>query len=634
MSDLREKVNAAPLAPGCYVIRDKEGTVLYVGKARALRRRLQTWFGSREKHSPWVETMMSRAADFDVVLTDTEVESLILEANLIKEHRPRFNVKLADDKSYPYLKLTLEEEFPRLMVVRALPKEAKQSLKQVRSERGFSDSHHREVHFLSKGRYFGPYASAKSMRRTMRLLSQLFGIRQCRRKLDGTKKYAPCLNYHMQRCLAPCAGQCTKEEYWEAVGQAIKFLEGRQQQIVAELEAEMTRAAQEMEFERAARYRDKLRAVRRVLEEQKVTSNQARDEDVLGLAVADDRACVQAFQIRQGQMVGQEQFMLERATDRDRGEILEYFVERHYAEATHIPKAVYVSESLEGADLLREWLSRERGSAVKVVRPQRGEKRRLVELAVRNAGMVLERVAQSRHERERIADLTLSELQEALGMERQPRRIECYDISTLSGRESVGSMVVFVDAAQFNSGYRRFRMKLTEGKADDFAMLQEMIARRLGKARQGDEKFLPLPDLMLIDGGKGQVSSVVAVLEEMGVQDIAVAGLAKQFEEVYVPGRSAPVVLAEGGRAHNLLRRMRDEAHRFAQGYHHKLREKKTSKSLLDEVPGIGPTLKRRLLQHFKSIEVLKQASAEELAAVPGMTRQAAQDLKEYLGSG
>jgi excinuclease ABC subunit C len=605
--------------------------VLYVGKAARLRDRLRDWFSPREKHSLWVEAMIARATDFDFVVTDSELEALILEANLIKEYSPRYNIRLADDKSYPYLKITLEEDFPRLIVLRDLPKDARVPDGRLRSTRGLWDPKGRALHAISRGRYFGPYASAHAMRATMQILSRLFGLCRCRRNIEGTKKRPPCLNYHMGQCLGACAGLCTKEEYRAAVQQALRFLEGKSSTILPQLKRQMQEASARLDFERAARYRDQIKALERVLEEQKITAGEARDEDILAAAVRDDRACVQVFQVRAGRLVEQAHYLLQRAQDRAPEEVLEAFMLQHYTSATHIPKTVYTAQQLAEAALLGEWLGERRGNRVEVVRPQRGEKRRLAELSEKNAATMLEQVAQTEHERQRLAELTLNQLQEALGLTGHPRRIECFDISTLGGTQSVASMVVFQDAAPLKAAYRRFRMKWTEGKPDDYAMMQEALRRRLASAQQGDPKFLPLPDLVLLDGGKGQVSAVEEVLAEWHLPDLPLAGLAKEHEQVFVPGRSDPVDVEPGSRAHHLLIRLRDEAHRFAQGYHHLLRDKTTRQSALDEAPGIGPRRKQRLLQHFKSPAKIREATAEELAEAAGIGRKAAEALWAHL---
>jgi len=629
---LEEKTKAAPDKPGSYVFRDAEDTVLYVGKTISLRKRLSDWFApSGRGRSPWGDAMMARVADIEYTVVDSEVEALILEWNLIREHEPLFNVRLADDKSYPYLKLTTDEPFPRLMIVRELPKAARPTIGSVRGPRGFQDPKKRELHRSSRGKYFGPYTSTKAMRRMVRMASQLFGLRPCRHKIGPGRLPPPCLDRHIRRCAGPCTGNLTPEEYAEVVRQTELFLEGKTDEVRDRLAGEMGRAAEDLNFERAACFRDKLVALDKATQTQKaIASDAARDQDIIAAAVSGDRAAVQRLCIRRGKLIDREQHVLTRALDRPPDEVLAAFLSQYYVGATHIPREVLLSHEVPEMDGVARALSELRGTRVRVSRPQRGEKRRLVELALDNARVSLETLQSTEAERKRIAEETLNDLAEALSLEVLPHRIECFDISNIQGQMATGSMVVFEGAEPAKRAYRRFRVRC-EGEPNDYAMMREVLARRVRAAERGDEKFLPLPDLVVVDGGKGQLNVALQVLAEVDRSELPSIGLAKEHEEVFVPGRPDPVPMAEHVRAHHLLQRIRDEAHRFAIAHHRDLRAKRSRKSALDEIPGIGPARKRELLRAFGSVKVIKEASVEELAAVKGMSRPAAEAVWEHL---
>jgi excinuclease ABC subunit C len=630
---LRDKISAAPDRPGSYMFRDAEGVVLYVGKTISLRKRLHDWFApSNRSRSAWGDIMVSRAADLEYTVVDSEVEALVLEWNLIREHQPQFNVRLADDKSYPYLKLTTDEPYPRLVLVRELPQAARPAAGPLRGPRSFQDPTKRELYRSTQGRYFGPYTSTRAMRRMMRMASELFGLRPCRHRIDPSKPPPPCLDRHIHRCAGPCTGKVSSEEYAEVVRQVGLFLEGKTDEIRARLEQEMHAAAETLNFERAARYRDKLLALDTGAESQKVIAEDAaREADVIATRVAGDRAVAQRLSIRRGKLVEQERHALTHAMDRPPEEVLGAFVSQHYARATHIPREVLLSHEIPEREALAAALAGLRGTKVSVTVPQRGEKRRLVELAQRNAETALESLLSTEAEQARIAEETLRDLAEALDLERPPARIECFDISNLQGHLATGSMVVMQDAEPLRSAYRRFRIRRGEGEPNDYAMLQEVLTRRLRAANEGQVKFLPLPDLLVVDGGKGQLNVAREVLAETGHADLPAIGLAKEQEEVFVPGRSGPVPMDAHLRGRYLLQRLRDEAHRFAIGHHRDLRSKQVRRSVLDEAPGIGPTRKRELLRAFRSIRALREASVEEIAEVRGMSRASAQQLKDYL---
>lgn len=630
---LRQKIEAAPDAPGSYLFRDADGTVLYVGKTISLRKRLRDWFapGSRGR-SGWGDIMIGRVADVEYTVVDSEAEALVLEWNLIREHEPQFNIRLADDKSYPYLKLTTEEPFPRLVVVRELPKKARPLVGVPRGPRSFQDPKKRELYRVSEGRYFGPYTSSKAMRRVMRMASELFGLRPCKHRIDPTKPPPPCLDRHIHRCAGPCTGAVTREAYAEIVRQVELFLEGKTDEVRARLEQEMKTAAEALNFERAARFRDKLRALERATEGQKaIADDAARDEDVIAAHMHGDRAVVQRLCIRRGKLIDQEQHILSRTAGRTPEEVLGAFVSQYYAAATYVPRNVLLSHAVSEIESLAPALSELRGTRVTVSVPQRGEKRRLVEMAERNARLGLETLLNTEAEKARIARQLLGDLAEAVGLESPPNRIECFDISNIQGHLATGSMVVFEGAEPKPSAYRRFRVRCSKGEPNDYAMMREVLLRRFRAAAQGNPKFLPLPDLVVVDGAKGQLNVACEVLTETGYGTIPALGLAKEHESVYVPERPEPVSMDDHMDARYLLQRLRDEAHRFAITHHRDLRTKQAKRSALDDVPGIGPVRKRELLKAFRSLKALREASVEEIATVRGMTRAAAEALKEHL---
>ncbi len=625
---IAEKLKTVPDEPGAYMMLDDAGTIIYVGKAASLRKRLQQWFRDTDRHSPWALRMVEHAADFDFIVTRSELEAFTLEHSLIKEHQPHFNIKLADDKSYPYLRLT-DEKYPRLTVVRDLPPDAQVRIPgRYKQQRGLHDPKQHEVLSLREGRLFGPFPSATAMRRTMRVVQQLFGLRSCRRALDGRPQGRPCLNYHIDRCVGPCTGEVTPEEYAQICDDVALFLSGKSEEVIARLRADMQQAAERLDFERAARLRDRLQAVEKVTEGQLMVSTQEREQDALGVAVEDGRAVVAILSVRRGRLLEKEQFTVEEVEGRTAGEVLEEFLGQHYRKA-HVPREVLLAHEIRDAEEWAEAFSQIRGVKVRVHTPQRGEKRRLVELAVHNAELALRRQAGSPEERRALE--ALDQLTKALELEETPQRLECYDISTTQGRESTGAMVVFVEGIPEKSCYRRFRMRATEGKPDDFAMMEEMLHRRLRRAAEGDEKFLPLPDLMVIDGGKGQLGVAVRALAAWEIDDVAVVSLAKREEEVFVPERSEPLAMGDYPEARALLQRMRDEAHRFAIAHHRGVRERRLTESVLEQAPGIGAARRNMLLASFGSIDAIARAGVEELAAVPGMTQSAARALYELM---
>jgi excinuclease ABC subunit C len=605
-----------PDRPGVYLMKDERGTVVYVGKAQSLRHRVRSYW---QKATPAgeihrIRSVIDRVAEVEYTLTDSVSEALLLEANLIKRFRPRFNVRLKDDKSYPYIKITLADDFPRIERTRKLVNDG--------------------------SRYFGPYASAVSVDESMNMVRRLFPFRTCTIEIrDGERALQrPCLLYHIKRCQGPCIEAIGKEAYRADIAQVELFLEGRQETLVKALQGEMAAVASREEYERAAVLRDKIRAIERTMESQKMAAFARTELDLIGLARADNQAAVQLFAIRDGKMIGRDVFLLDAAREASDDEVLASFLEQYYARATSIPREVYLpSTPADVADVsdLEAFLAERRGGPVHLRVAHRGEKRQLMDLAARNAAETL-----AREQARWLADqgktqAALGQLADALGLPDAPARIECYDISNFQGSESVGSMVVFEDGKPRSGEYRRFRIRTVEGP-NDFASHQEVLRRRFRTVKAGqegseEERRWAMPDLVLIDGGRGQVSAAKAVLDELGLHEIALAGLAKEREELFLPDRPDPVVLPPTSTALYLVQRLRDEAHRFAITYHRDLRAKRAIRSAFDDLPGVGPKRKRELLKVFGSIKRVRDAPVEQIAAVPGIGRALAERIKATL---
>ena len=612
---------ATPTKPGVYIMKDAQGKVLYVGKAVNLRSRLRSYFGSTGEFTIKLMDLMPRVADYEYIVTDSEAEALLLENTLIKRDQPRFNIRLKDDKNYPYIKIDLQEAFPRLDITRRVKDDG--------------------------ARYFGPFASASSMRKTMALLKRLFPYRSCTKAITG-KDDRPCLEYHIKRCVAPCVGYATKEEYGHVIDQVLLFLDGRQGKVLRELRREMDLASQEMRYERAASLRDQIRAIERVAEEQKVVSLERNDQDIVAVAQADDEAWVEVFFIRHGKLTGRDNFILAGTRNEDPQTILGEFIKQYYPTASHVPAEVLLQYEPPGIGALTALVSDRRGRPVGLKVPQRGERKRLVNLVARNAKEGLDqRRVKWLADKEKVS-AALDELQEQLSLPAPPGRIETYDISNIRGTNAVGSMVVFQDGQSKRSHYRRFKIRGVEG-IDDYAMMQEMIRRRFGKLGRGskgngapsdskrpsaakdDKGWGILPDLVLIDGGKGHLNAVLEVMLELGLANVPLASVAKQEEEVFIPEMAEPINLPRNSQGLYLIQRMRDEAHRFAVTYHRALRSKEGVRSAMDDVTGIGPKRKKALLRQFGSVQAVRDAPVEEIAAVVGMTRSLADRVKSSL---
>lgn len=612
---IEEKLKLLPARPGVYLYRNDEGKIIYVGKAVSLKNRVRSYFQAGANHPPKTRIMVEKIADLDFIVTDSEVEALILEQNLIKEYRPHYNILLKDDKSYPYLKVTLAEDFPRVMITRR--------------------------HVKDGSRYFGPYTRVGAVNETLRLLKKLFPFRACNQKEPPPRK-RPCLNQHINRCLGPCCGLVDREKYRAMIQEVCLFLEGRQEDLLKSLLARMEEASQKLEFEKAALIRDQIQAVREVVEKQKIISGGFEDRDVVAMAGAHDEACVMVFFIRGGKLIGREHFMLKGTEGLSRAEVTGAFIKQYYSSVDIIPGEILLAEELKDeADVIEKWLTGKKGARVYLKTPRRGEKKKLVEMVAKNASLTLDQVRSEETARHDDAKGALAGLAEALGLEQPPQRLECYDISNTQGRESVASMAVLEGGKPAKDQYRRFKINTVEGP-DDFASMQEALRRRFTRAREERElintgqmsskaaKFHRLPDLVIVDGGKGQLSAARHVMRELGFAHIPACGLAKQEELLFIEGSPDPVVLPKESPSLHMVQRLRDEAHRFAVTYHRNLRGKAGLKSLLDEVEGIGEVRRRALLKAFGSLAEIEKATPEQLAAIEGMNRKAARAVYDF----
>ncbi len=593
---LEEKIDQVPERPGVYLYKDAKAQVIYIGKAASLRSRVRSYFQESRARDPKTDALVGQIRDVDYIVTGNELEALILESNLVKKHRPRYNIILRDDKHYPFLRLTANEDFPRLVVARRVQKDG--------------------------AAYFGPFYPATAMRQTLRLVRQLFPLRTCRIKIDGTLP-RPCLQYYIHRCNAPCTGWETREGYAKTVREVQRFLEGRSDDLAMELTREMEAAAGDLKFERAAGLRDQIQALNTVREHQKIISTEEADQDIVGVVRQGADACVQLFFVRKGRLMGRESFFFDRVSGRSSGEILSAFVRQFYARDVTAAPEILLSEEPPEASLTAEWLGRRRGGRVELHAPQRGKKRELVAMAEENAALALQTHLLARGNR---LQVVLDELERALNLPGPPHRVEGFDISTIQGSETVASMVVWQDGEMKKDDYKRYRIRTVTG-TDDFAAMREVLTRRYGRALEGEGLF---PDLILLDGGRGQLSAGMKALEDLGLDYLPIASLAKRAEEVYTPEHLQPLVLDMGSPALQALQKIRDEAHRFAITYHKKLRQRRTISSVLDQIPGVGPTVRTSLLKTLGSAKVVREASVAELAAVPKVTPKLAQRIHDF----
>lgn len=600
---LDEKLKNLPASTGVYLMKDSQGTIIYVGKALNLKSRVKSYFLSQHADSPRTKALVKKIYDLEYILTDSEIEALILESNLIKEYKPKYNVRLTDDKSYPFIRITIQEDYPRMEIVRSRKKDG--------------------------ARYFGPYTNTGAVNETLRILKKVFPIRSCKQS-NFTKRERPCLNAHIARCSAPCCGQITKEEYHKMINEILLFLEGKQENLLKQLNTRMGKAAEALEFEKAAEIRDQLQAIQNVIAKQKIVSKNFVDIDVINYARSINLTCVQIFFVRQGKVLGRDRFFLEGTEGTAEEEILSSFIKQYYSQVDYTPVEILLPETLEDENVLKTWLEGKRGGRVHIRVPKLGEKRALIELVGRNAVESLQLEIGAAATRENTSREALEQIAEALHLHEEPQRIECYDISHIQGAETVASMVVFEDGRANSSKYRRFRIKSVIGP-DDFASMAEVMERRFQNALKDDEKFRELPNLVVIDGGKGQLSAAREVMIRLGYGHIPTVGLAKENEWLFIEGCSDPLILPRNSKGLCLMQRIRDEAHRFALTYHRLLRGKRNLSSVLDEIPGIGPKRKKVLLKNFgMSLKKMMNASCDEIAEVEGINADIAQKVWEF----
>ena len=621
MFNVEEELKKLPRKPGVYIMRDDKDVILYVGKAINLHNRVRSYFRENIGRGPAIDQMVSLIARFEYIVTDSELEALVLENNLIKENSPKYNTLLKDDKTYPYIKVTVGEDYPRILFSRTMKKD--------------------------KSRYFGPYTSAAAVKDTIELLNKLYQLRTCNRVLPrdiGIER--PCLNYHIKQCLAPCQGYVSKEEYRQQVAGALEFLNGNYSPILKDLEEKMKKAAEAMEFEDAARYRDLLSSVRQVSQKQKITEGVGEDKDILALYQDETEAVVQVFFVRDGKLIGREHYYMTHVPENNKPAILQDFVKQFYAGTPFIPRELMLQYEIEDAELIEKWLSERKGSRVYLKVPKIGSKEKLVELAAQNAKLVL---SQDREKLKREEGRTIGAVKEISDLLQLPltgtARMEAYDISNINGFENVGSMVVYEKGKPKRSDYRKFKIKSVSGP-DDYACMREVLTRRfrhgMEESRELEEQemdqeygsFTKFPDLILMDGGRGQVNIALSVLEELGI-DIPVCGMVKDDNHrtrgLYYHNIELPIDTHSEG--FKLITRIQDEAHRFAIEYHRSLRSKTQVRSVLDDIPGVGPARRKALMRHFKSLEEIRQVTAEDLMEIPEMNERTAQEIVAFFAS-
>lgn len=614
--NIEEELKKLPSQPGVYIMHDRRDEIIYVGKAISLKNRVRQYFQSSRNKTAKIEQMVSRIARFEYIITDSELEALVLECNLIKEHRPRYNTMLKDDKTYPYIKVTMYEEFPRVLFSRDMKKD--------------------------KSKYFGPYTSAGAVKDTIELIHKLYQIRTCNRNLPrDIGKERPCLNYHIKQCQAPCQGYISQEDYGKSIGLVLDFLGGKYAPVIAMLEEKMQAASDEMDFEKAIEYRDLLTSVKQIAQKQKITDSGMEDRDIIAMAKDEKDAVVQVFFVREGKLIGREHFHVNVATAEDNGQILTSFVKQFYSGTPFIPREIWVQTQLEEEEVIGEWLSAKRGQKVKLIIPKKGQKERLVELAERNAALVLSQDKEKIKREELRTVGAMNEVGSLLGLT-GVKRIEAFDISNISGFESVGSMIVYENGRPKRNDYRKFKIKWVKG-ANDYASMNEVLTRRFSHGLQEAESlrekgveeelgsFTRFPDLIMMDGGKGQVNIALEVMEQLGLA-IPVCGMVKDDNHrtrgLYYNNVEIPIDRHSEG--FKLITRIQDEAHRFAIEYHRSLRSKGQVKSILDDIPGIGPGRRKALMRRFKGLEAVKEATLEELEATEGMNSRSAKSVYDF----
>lgn len=620
MFDFQHQLKILPDKPGVYIMKNSLGEVIYVGKAKVLKNRVRQYFQNSKNHSEKVRAMVKNIAEFEYIVTDSEMEALILECNLIKKYSPRYNIALKDDKFYPFIKITTNEDFPRVYVTRNFAKDG--------------------------NRYFGPYTNGTAVYEVMGLIKKLFPLRTCKKAIvEGGEPTRACLNYHINLCKAPCAGYISKAEYWEMIDEIINILNGTDTSIIKKLKVEMEKAAEELEFEKAAKIRDRILAIELISEKQKMFTVKEGDEDFIDLYTDEKDGCAQVFFVREGKVTGREHFMIENISDDPVKEVISSFIASFYGGTAQIPKTIYVPEEIEDQELIEKFLTEKRGSKVWIKVPKKGDKKNLLDMVRNNAKIMLDQFKEKMVEEKELNKSALTELADVLGLDSLPARIEAYDISNIQGVDSVGTMVVFENGKAKNSDYRRFKIKSVKGP-NDYESMREILSRRFSHGLEevnkikernleySKGKFCIFPDLIMMDGGKGQVNIALEVLKDFGIE-IPVCGLVKDHKHRTrgIIFNNEEIIIRRGSGLMNLITRVQDEVHRYAITYHRSLRDKRTLHSILEDIPRIGEKRRRNLLMKFGSIDNIKKASMEELLDTPGIDKRAAESIKQYFSS-
>lgn len=620
MFDFQHQLKILPDKPGVYIMKNSLGEVIYVGKAKILKNRVRQYFQNSKNHSEKVRAMVKNIAEFEYIVTDSEMEALILECNLIKKYSPRYNIALKDDKFYPFIKITTNEDFPRVYVTRNFAKDG--------------------------NKYFGPYTNGTAVYEVMELIKKLFPLRTCKKAIvEGGEPTRACLNYHINLCKAPCAGYISKAEYWEMIDEIISILNGTDTSIIKKLKVEMEKAAEELEFEKAAKIRDRILAIELIREKQKMFTVKEGDEDFIDLYTDEKDGCAQVFFVREGKVTGREHFMIENISDDPVKEVISSFIASFYGGTAQIPKTIYVPEEIEDQELIEKFLTEKRGSKVWIKVPKKGDKKNLLDMVRNNAKIMLDQFKEKMVEEKELNKSALTELADVLGLDSLPARIEAYDISNIQGVDSVGTMVVFENGKAKNSDYRRFKIKSVKGP-NDYESMREILSRRFSHGLEevnkikernleySKGKFCIFPDLIMMDGGKGQVNIALEVLKDFGIE-IPVCGLVKDDKHRTrgIIFNNEEILIRRGSGLMNLITRVQDEVHRYAITYHRSLRDKRTLHSILEDIPRIGEKRRRNLLMKFGSIDNIKKASMEELLDTPGIDRRAAESIKQYFSS-
>ncbi|MDH5083143.1 UvrABC system protein C [Clostridium perfringens] len=620
MFDFQHQLKILPDKPGVYIMKNSLGEVIYVGKAKVLKNRVRQYFQNSKNHSEKVRAMVKNIAEFEYIVTDSEMEALILECNLIKKYSPRYNIALKDDKFYPFIKITTNEDFPRVYVTRNFAKDG--------------------------NRYFGPYTNGTAVYEVMGLIKKLFPLRTCKKAIvEGGEPTRACLNYHINLCKAPCAGYISKAEYWGMIDEIINILNGTDTSIIKKLKLEMEKAAEELEFEKAAKIRDRILAIELISEKQKMFTVKEGDEDFIDLYTDEKDGCAQVFFVREGKVTGREHFMIENISDDPVKEVISSFIASFYGGTAQIPKTIYVPEEIEDQELIEKFLTEKRGSKVWIKVPKKGDKKNLLDMVRNNAKIMLDQFKEKMVEEKELNKSALTELADVLGLDSLPARIEAYDISNIQGVDSVGTMVVFENGKAKNSDYRRFKIKSVKGP-NDYESMREILSRRFSHGLEevnkikernleySKGKFCIFPDLIMMDGGKGQVNIALEVLKDFGIE-IPVCGLVKDHKHRTrgIIFNNEEIIIRRGSGLMNLITRVQDEVHRYAITYHRSLRDKRTLHSILEDIPRIGEKRRRNLLMKFGSIDNIKKASMEELLDTPGIDKRAAESIKQYFSS-